>query len=168
MSCQKDISIKINYFQDTIAVTKNMTYNFEEDDVELPTLEEFKTRLASQMLRSSFFQDEEKEIFDMTRLPNIIAPRLLKKQTNSDREKETLFNKKVSYGSETMVGLTKLIAKQKIDILQLDKMSGDTVKKTSKLLCIKNIPSKSNVRLLEEIKFVCKMYEVTPNNRMFC
>ena len=135
-----------------------MIYSFDDDDDELPSLEAFKTRLACQMLRSAFFQDEIKENFDMTRFPNIIAPLLLKKQVNSDREKETLFNKQVSYGPETMIGLAKLISKKKIDILNLDNLSSSKVKDISKDLCIKGISSKSNVRLLEEIKFVAKMY----------
>ena len=135
-----------------------MVYSFEDDDEDLPILEDFKTRLACQMLRSAFFQDEKKESFDMTRFPNIIAPRLLKKQVNSDREKETLFDKQVSYGPETMTGLAKLIAKKGIDILHLDNLSSSQVKEISKDLCIKAVSSKSNVRLLEEIKFVAKMY----------
>ena len=94
----------------------------------------------------------------MTRLPNIIAPLLLKTQVNSDREKKTLFNRTVNYGQNTMVALTKLISKKKIDILNLDQLNSAEVKKISKDLKLKAISTKSNVRLLEEIKFVCKMY----------
>ena len=135
-----------------------MIYNFEDVVEELPDLDKFKTRLVCQMLRSAFFQNEKKENFDMTRLPSIIAPGLLKKQVNSDREKETLFNKQVSYGSKTMTGLAKLISKNKIDILNLDNLSSLQVLKISKALHLKQTSVKSNVRLLEEIKFVCKMY----------
>ena len=137
-----------------------MIYNFddEDEDDEVPILDEFKVRLVCQMFRSAFFQNEAKENFDMTRLPSIIAPRLLKKQVNSDREKKTLFNKTVSYGPNTMAGLAKLISKKKIDILNLDTLDSVDVKNISKQLHLKTISSKSNVRLLEEIKFVCKMY----------
>ena len=136
-----------------------MIYNFEkEDEEDVPDLEEYKTRLAAQMLRSAFFQNEKKENFSMTRIPNIIAPALIKKQVNSDRDKETLFNSPVSYGSKTMTGLAKLISKNKINILQLDDLSSEEIKNFSKALSIKQPSTKSNVRLLEEIKFVCKMY----------
>ena len=136
-----------------------MIYSFkEEDEEDVPDLEEYKTRLAAQMLRSAFFQNEKKENFSMTRVPNIIAPVLLKAQVNSDRDKETLFNSPVSYGSKTMTGLAKLISQKKINILHLDDLTSDEIKRFSKALSIKQLSTKSNVRLLEEIKFVCKMY----------
>jgi hypothetical protein len=43
-----------------------MSYDFNGTG-EIPTLQEFKIRLAKQMLRSAFYQDEEKETFDMLR-----------------------------------------------------------------------------------------------------
>ena len=43
-----------------------MSYNFKGSG-EIPQLEDFKLRLARQMLRSAFFQDEIKEEFDMLR-----------------------------------------------------------------------------------------------------
>ena len=135
-----------------------MVYDFDKDDSEIPDLETFKMRLVCQMLRSAFFQNEIKENIIMTKLPSIIAPRLVKKQINSDSEKKSLFNKPVNYGSSTMTGLAQLISKKKIDILNLDNLDATEVKKISKALHIKGISSKSVIRLLEEIKFVCKMY----------
>ena len=135
-----------------------MVYDFDKDDSEIPELETFKMRLVCQMLRSAFFQNEIKENIIMTKLPSIIAPRLVKKQINSDSEKKSLFNKPVNYGSNTMTGLAQLISKKKIDILNLDNLDATEVKKISKALHIKGISSKSVIRLLEEIKFVCKMY----------
>ena len=137
-----------------------MIYDFDdaEADVEVPDLEDFKEQLVGQMLRSAFFQNEIKEKIIMTKLPNIIAPGLVKKQVNSDSDKKTLFNKAVTYGSETMLGLKKLISKKEIDILNLSNLKSTEVKMISRALHIKSIASKSNVRLLEEIKFVCKMY----------
>ena len=53
--------------KDTIAVTRNMIYNFEDDDEdddeEVPSLEEFKTQLVGQMLRSAFFKRRSKITF---------------------------------------------------------------------------------------------------------
>ena len=86
-----------------------------------------------------------------------MAPKLLKQQVNTDYTKETLFNKKTTYGSKTMAGLAKLIQKKAIDITNLDTMSAKEIKKVSKQLKLKT-SSKSNTRLLEEIKAVTKMY----------
>ena len=46
-----------------------MIYDFKKDDgdIPVPSLEDYKKRLASQLLRSAFFQDEAKEDFDMLR-----------------------------------------------------------------------------------------------------
>ena len=109
-------------------------------------------------MRSAFFQNKKKENFDMTMLPNIIAPSLLKQQVNSDRDKETLFNKTVTYGAKSMTGLTNLISQKKINILDLDSLTSAEIKQFSKTLDIKQISDKSNVRLLEEIKFISKMF----------
>ena len=59
----------------------------------------------------------------MMKIPNIIAPRLLKKQINTDCEKKSFFNKKVIHGPETFAELAKLISKKKLDILNVDKGS---------------------------------------------
>ena len=56
------------FLQDTIAVTKNMKYDFQHhDQVEVEDLEDFKLRLVKQMLLNTFFQDEKKQDFDMLR-----------------------------------------------------------------------------------------------------
>ena len=48
-----------------------MCYDFQGTG-EVPDLEDFKIRLAKQLMRSSFFQDEVKEDFDMLRQENIL------------------------------------------------------------------------------------------------
>ena len=88
----------------------------------------------------------------------IMAPKLLKKQVNTDYTKETLFNKETTYGSKTMAGLARLIQKKSIDITNLDTMSPSNIKSVSKQLKLKSISEKSTIRLLEEIKAVAKMY----------
>ena len=90
------MTIQQYHLQDTVAVTGNMVYDFTEDNSEVPDLESFKMRLVCQMLRSAYFQDETKENIIITKLTNIIAPRLVKKQINSDIEKKSLFNKPVN------------------------------------------------------------------------
>ena len=143
-----------------------MVYDFTDDGSDIPDLECFKMRLVCQMLRSAYFQNEVKENIIMTKLPSIIAPRLVKKQINSDSDKKSLFNKAVNYGSNTMTGLAQLISKKQIDILNLDNLEASEVKRISKALHLKGISSKSVVRLLEEVKFVCKMYAA--GQGMFC
>ena len=141
-----------------------MVYNFENSDNEVPSLDEFTSRLAKQMLRSAFFQDEKKENFEMTNIPIIIAPKLLKQQVNSDSDKKTLFHKKFAHGPESFSGLAKLINRNQIDITDLDSLSPENVKNISKDLNIKKISSKNKTRLLEEIKFLCEMYVAGQGN----
>ena len=102
-----------------------MVYQFEDKDCNTPDLEDYKFRCAAQLLRSSFFQNECKEIFDMTALPNIIAPALLRKQVNTDKDKKTLFGKPVSISQSTLSAMSQLVADNKIDILNLEDLSGD-------------------------------------------
>ena len=111
--------------KDTISITKNLIYDFERgsEEIEVPELQEFKTRLAKQMLRSSFFQHEKKEDFDMLRIPVIMPPKLLKCQVNSDAKKKTLFNLETSYDAENLAALSQLIRKKQLDILHLGKPS---------------------------------------------
>ena len=67
-----------NSFKDTIAVTKNMKYDFQQPAGEIESLEIFKMRLAKQMLLNAFFQDEKKQEFDMLRYKNIsLFPNLI-------------------------------------------------------------------------------------------
>ena len=104
-SCPKIVSSDGNS-KDTIHLTENLVYDFDSTE-DVPSLYDFKTRLARQMLRSSFFQNEEKEKFNMVKLPIIMAPKLLKSQVNN---------------SETMAALSQLIRKREIDILTLGKV----------------------------------------------
>ena len=142
--------------KDTIQVSKNMIYDFEEH-TEIPDLEEFKERMAMQLIRSSFFQEEQKENIDMIRLPIIMAPSLLHRQVNSDSDKKTLFDKKVKYEAKTFTALAKLIEQNTIDITNLERLSADELKNVCKEINI-GVAKKSTVRLLEEVKSVCGAY----------
>ena len=106
--------------KDTIHITDNLIYDFESTE-DIPSLEDFKIRMLKQMLRSSFFQNERKEIINMLKLPIIMAPKLLKKQVNSDSKKKTLYGKEIVYSSETLAALAKLIRKREINIFALGK-----------------------------------------------
>ena len=141
-----------------------MVYNFDDKEAEVPDLDVFKEQLATELFKHSFFQDEIKAEINMLKLPNIMAPKLVLKQVNTDTEKETLFNQKVNYGPETMTELAKLISKRRIDILNLDSLSSNEVRSICKALHVKSIARKSNVGMLEEIKFICKMYAAGQGN----
>ena len=86
-----------------------------------------------------------------------MAPKLLKKQVNSDYKKETFFNKEVKFGQDTLAQLARLVQKGRIDITNLDAMKDDDIKKVSKALKLKSISKKSNANKLEEIKAVTKV-----------
>ena len=98
-----------------------MEFNFDNTEEQIPDLQDYKIRLAAQMLRSSFFQNEKKEIFKMTELPNIIAPSLLRSQVNNDKNKKTLFGKRVTVSKKSLATISKLISENKIDILKIIK-----------------------------------------------
>ena len=87
-----------------------------------------------------------------------MAPKILRKQVNNDVLKETLFNKKNTYGPNTMAGLALLVGRREINLTDLDSLSPDEVKRVSKELQLSKIYRKTNVMLLEEIKYVAKMY----------
>ena len=95
-----------------------------------------------------------------------MAPKLLKKQVNSDYKKETFFNKEVKFWQDTLARvscpncaqLARLVQKGRIDITNLDAMKDDDIKKVSKALKLKSISKKSNANKLEEIKAVAKLY----------
>ena len=86
-----------------------------------------------------------------------MAPKLLRKQVVTDYKKETLFNKKTTYGPESLAGLAKLLQRGQLDITTLDQLTSREVRTVSKELKLKT-SKKSNTRLLEEIKAVAKIF----------
>ena len=69
--------------KDTLTVTENMIYDYE-DESDIPDLESFKQELLLECLKRSFFQNVPKKIYNMLKLPLIMAPGLLREQCNSD------------------------------------------------------------------------------------
>ena len=69
--------------KDSVKVRENMIYDYN-DHSDPPDLETFKQELVQMLLKKSFFQNEPKKIYQMLKLPLIIAPSLLDTQTNSD------------------------------------------------------------------------------------
>ena len=96
-----------------------------------------------------------------------MAPKILRKQVNNDVLKETLFNKKNTYGPNTMAGLALLVGRREINLTDLDSLSPDEVKRVSKELQLSKIYRKTNVMLLEEIKYVAKMYIAGQGKKLF-
>ena len=69
--------------KDCITITDNLVYD-HNDTSEIPDLETFKQKLLEECLRRSFFQNEPMKIYNMLKLPLIIAPSLLREQVNTD------------------------------------------------------------------------------------
>ena len=71
------------------------------------------------------------------RVPVIMAPKLLRKQVVTDYKKESIFNKKSTYGPENMTGLAKLLQRGQLDITCLDQLTPTEVKRVSRELKLK-------------------------------
>lgn len=96
-----------------------------------------------------------------------MAPKLLLQQVNNDIKKETLFNKKNIYGPDTMAGIARLVARKEINITDLDSILPDDVKTIGKELKLNKISRKTNKMLIEEIKYVARMYIAGQGERTF-
>ena len=86
-----------------------------------------------------------------------MAPMLTRAQVNNDVLKETLYNRKYNFGPDTMKGLASLVARKEINVTDIDSIPPDEIKRISKELKLK-VSKKSNKMLVDEIKFVSKMY----------
>ena len=69
--------------KDTIKVHDNMIFD-NKDTSEPPNLNDFKLELVSTSLKSAFYQKEPPKIYNMMKLPLLIASDLLGKQINND------------------------------------------------------------------------------------
>ena len=81
-NCPKIINTDGNA-KDSLKRTDNMVYDYD-DTSDPPDLESFKQKLVQECLRRSFFQNEPNKIYNMLKLPLIIAPSVLGKQVNTD------------------------------------------------------------------------------------
>ena len=86
-----------------------------------------------------------------------MAPKLMKEQVNNDINKQSLYNKKNTYGKTTMIGIANLVRRGEINLTKLDSLNPDEIKRISKELQLK-ISSKSNKMIMEEIKHVARTY----------
>ena len=80
--CPKHVNSDGNA-KDTIKVSENMIFD-HTDTSEPPNLNDFKMELVNASLRSAFYQKEPPRVWNMLKLPLIIAPCLLGKQQNDD------------------------------------------------------------------------------------
>ena len=69
--------------KDTLRITDNMVFEYD-DKSDIPDLESFKQGLIVESLKRSFFQNVAPKTYNMLKLPLIIAPGLLREQTNND------------------------------------------------------------------------------------
>ena len=69
-----------------------------------------------------------------------------------------VIQQKEHYGPDTMAGIARLVARKEINITDLDSILPDDVKTISKELKLNKISRKTNKMLIEEIKYVARMY----------
>ena len=93
----------------------------------------------------------------MVKLPLIIPDCLLGTMVNTDSQKKTLFNRVKKYKEDVLANLLKMVSEKRLDVLNLDKLDTEGVKKVAKELGMP-ISKKSRTFLLEEIKSVARIF----------
>ena len=76
---------------------------------------------------------------------------------NTDCDKKSLFNKEITYKSDVLEKLVKMVSEKRIDVLNLNNLDGKKLKDVAKEIGI-TTSKKSNVALLEEIKAVTRIF----------
>ena len=72
-------------------MTENMVYDYR-DTSDPPDLDSFKLELVQESLKRSFFQNVPRKTYQMLKLPLIVAPSLLREQTNNDIKESNVFS----------------------------------------------------------------------------
>ena len=68
-----------------------MVYDYR-DTSDPPDLDSFKLELVQESLKRSFFQNVPRKTYQMLKLPLIVAPSLLREQTNNDIKESIVFS----------------------------------------------------------------------------
>ena len=143
------------YFKDSIHVgeSHNLEFNFEDTD-DIPDLQDFLNQICNQVIRSSFFQHEPKDVVNLLKLPIIMPSSLVGKMVNTDCDKKSLFNKELNYTTDV---LGKLVAEKKLDVLNIDKLEGKHLKQVAKEIGLAT-SKKSDIFLQEEVKSLARLF----------
>ena len=134
-----------------------MHYNYD-DLSDPPDLETFKMDLIQTTLKKSFFQNEPPKPYQMLKLPIIMAPSLLRQQTNNDIKKKSLLEKEFVFTKETMTEFAKLIDSRKLNILSINDMRPNELVELSETLGLEKINRKSGTNLRNEINYLVKIF----------
>lgn len=158
-NCPKHVSSDGNT-KDSIPIKQNMVFD-HDDDSEIPDLESFKLKCAKQLFRTAVFQNEPKDPINMLKVPSIIAPKLVGKQTNSDVNKHTVFcdtkYQSAEYDLEVLTTVAEMIQTNRFDVTKILELPAVEIKKISaELNFIPNEKSKvkSQQALVNELKTV--------------
>ena len=81
--------------KDSIKIRSYMKFDYD-DETDIPNLDDFKKHLAKLMLTQSYYQNEPKKNINLLKIPVIMAPSLLSKQVNNDRNKKSLLEKELN------------------------------------------------------------------------
>ena len=112
-----------------------MVYDYD-DPSEVSSLEDFKSDLIEDLFLSVFFQHKSDRVYNMLKLPIIIAPSLLKSQVNSDYTKKTLMEKEFTYTDETLDKFIRMVETKQIKINSIQDLATAELKEISKNLGI--------------------------------
>jgi hypothetical protein len=134
-----------------------MHYNYD-DPSDPPDLETFKMDLIQTTLKKSFFQNEPPKPYKMLKLPIIMAPSLLRQQTNNDIKKKSLLEKEFVFTKETMTEFAKQIDSRKLNILSINDMRPNELVELAETLGLEKINQKSGTNLRNEINYLIKIF----------
>ena len=134
-----------------------MHYDYS-DDSDPPDLETFKQELIQTSLKKSFFQNEPPKIYQMLKLPLIIAPSLLRQQTNNDIKKRSLLEREFVFTKDIMAEFAKMIDAKKVNILGIGDMTVDELVELAEVLGLDKPKQKSGANLRNEINYLVKIF----------
>ena len=136
---------------------RNMEYNYDDDSAEIPDLEDFKQDLIEDLFLSVFFQEFSKKKYNMLKLPIIIPPALLGKQTNTEQAKKTLMEKEFSYTDETLEAFMELVENKEVKVNGIHDMKSQELKDVAEKLGIYD-PKKSSELLKIDLTNIAKIF----------
>jgi hypothetical protein len=94
----------------------------------------------------------------MLKLPLIIAPSLLRQQTNNDIKKKSLLEKEFLFTKEIMAEFAKMMDAKKLNILGIKDMKVDELVELAEVLGLDKPKQKSGANLRNEINHLVKIF----------
>ena len=76
---------------------------------------------------------------------------------NTDCDKKSLFNKELNYTTDVLGKLVDMVAENKVDVLNLDKLEGKHLKQVAKEIGL-TTSKKSDLSLQEEVKALARIF----------